>query len=61
MNSWWMRLQLERDLSRESLVQVMFAWQKRAQAALGAGRIALQEMLPLEQTTSKFDLTCVIE
>ncbi len=33
-------LQLERDLSRESLVQVMFAWQNAA-GCLGAGRIAL--------------------
>ncbi len=49
-------LQLERDLSRESLVQVMFAWQNAPQAALELGELHW-EMLPLEQTTSKFDLT----
>jgi len=49
-------LELERDLSRESLVQVMFAWQNAPPAALELGELRW-ESLPLEQTTPKFDLT----
>ncbi len=52
-------LELERDLSRESLVQVMFAWQNTPTAELELGELSLQPLL-LEQTTTLFDLTLMM-
>ncbi len=49
-------LELERDLSRESLVQVMFAWQNAPHGELKLGELSLQPV-PLEFSTAKFDLT----
>ncbi len=52
-------MELERDLSRESLVQVMFAWQNALQGESELGELRLQPV-PLEHTTAKFDLTLLM-
>jgi amino acid adenylation domain-containing protein len=49
-------LGLPRDLSREPLVQVMFAWQNAPLEPLSLGDVALEPLEP-ESTTSKFDLS----